>query len=238
MEQPHKGRHAFSYALPIMIPMGISFFFIGLGFGLYATSQGFPWWVPPVLGIVIFAGSMEFVTIGLLMGGFDPLTALMLTLFVNGRHIFYGLSMLTKYVNMGWKWFPTVFWMCDESFAINATTKLPDNVDEKWFYFHISWLNGLFWAVSTFAGGLFGNLLSAFDLRGVGFVLPGLFIVIFIEMLLNAKNKKTRIFGISGMVLALVMLILIGKQAFMLISMISMLATCYVAYKWGGVRID
>jgi len=75
-------------------------------------------------------------------------------------------------------------------------------------------------------------------LRGVGFVLPGLFIVIFIEMLLNAKNKKTRIFGISGMVLALVMLILFGKQAFMLISMISMLATCYVAYKWGGVRID
>ena len=57
-------------------------------------------------------------------------------------------------------------------------------------------------------------------------------------MLLNAKNKKTRIFGISGMVLALVMLILFGKQAFMLISMISMLATCYVAYKWGGVRID
>ena len=54
----------------------------------------------------------------------------------------------------------------------------------------------------------------------------------------NAKNKKTRIFGISGMVLALVMLILFGKQAFMLISMISMLATCYVAYKWGGVRID
>ena len=101
MEQPHKGRHAFSYALPIMIPMGISFFFIGLGFGLYATSQGFPWWVPPVLGIVIFAGSMEFVTIGLLMGGFDPLTALMTHSIVNGRHIFYGLSMLTKYVNMG-----------------------------------------------------------------------------------------------------------------------------------------
>ena len=86
--------------------------------------------------------------------------------------------------------------------------------------------------------GLLVPLLVVFDLRGVGFVLPGLFIVIFIEMLLNAKNKKIRIFGISGMVLALVMLILFGKQAFMLISMISMLAMCYVAYKWGGVRID
>ena len=59
MEQLHKGRQAFSYAFPIMIPMGISFFFIGLGFGLYATSQGFPWWTPPVLAATIFAGSMD-----------------------------------------------------------------------------------------------------------------------------------------------------------------------------------
>ena len=56
-----KRRSAFSFALPIMIPMGVSFFFIGLGFGLYATSQGFPWWTAPVLAATIFAGSMEFV---------------------------------------------------------------------------------------------------------------------------------------------------------------------------------
>lgn len=86
MEQSHKGRQAFSYAFPIMIPMGISFFFIGLGFGLYATSQGFPWWTPPVLAATIFAGSMEFVTIGMLMAGFDPINAFVLTMFVNGRH--------------------------------------------------------------------------------------------------------------------------------------------------------
>ena len=136
-----KHRSAFSFAFPIMVPMGISFFFIGLGFGLYATSQGFPWWTAPVLAATIFAGSMEFVTIGLLMAGFDPLNAFVLTMFVNGRHFFYGLSALQRYVNMGWKWFPTVAWMCDESFAINVSTKLPDDVDEKWFYFHVSWLN-------------------------------------------------------------------------------------------------
>ena len=75
-----KRRSAFSFALPIMIPMGISFFFIGLGFGLYATSQGFPWWTAPVLAATIFAGSMEFVTIGMLMAGFDPLNAFVLTI--------------------------------------------------------------------------------------------------------------------------------------------------------------
>ena len=108
-----------------MIPMGLSFLFLGVGFGLYATSQGFPWWTAPVLASTIFAGSMEFVTIGLLMAGFDPVNTFMLTLFVNGRHFFYGLSALQRYVHMGWKWFPTVAWMCDESFAINVSTKLP-----------------------------------------------------------------------------------------------------------------
>ena len=67
-----------------MIPMGLSFLFLGVGFGLYATSQGFPWWTAPVLASTIFAGSMEFVTIGLLMAGFDPVNTFMLTLFVNG----------------------------------------------------------------------------------------------------------------------------------------------------------
>ena len=63
-----------------MIPMGLSFLFLGVGFGLYATSQGFPWWTAPVLASTIFAGSMEFVTIGLLMAGFDPVNTFMLTL--------------------------------------------------------------------------------------------------------------------------------------------------------------
>ena len=122
MEQSHKGRQAFSYAFPIMAPMGISLFVIGLGFGLYATSQGLPWWTAPVLAATIFAGSMEFVTIGMLVAGFDPINAFILTMFVNGRHFFYGLSALQRYVHMGWKWFPTVAWMCDESFAINMGT--------------------------------------------------------------------------------------------------------------------
>ena len=233
-----KRRSAFFFALPIMIPMGISFFFIGLGFGLYATSQGFPWWTAPVLAATIFAGSMEFVTIGMLMAGFDPLNAFVLTMFVNGRHFFYGLPMLQRYVNMGWKWFPTVAWMCDESFAINASTKLPEDVDEKWFYFHVSWLNYVFWVFSTLVGGLFGNLLAAVDLRGIDFVLPGLFIVIFLEMLLNAKNNRIKAFGVAGAIVALIMLLVVGKSLFMLTSMSCMLVASYIAYKWGGVRLD
>ena len=233
-----KRQSAFSFAFPIMAPMGISLFVIGLGFGLYATSQGLPWWTAPVLASTIFAGSMEFVTIGMLVAGFDPINAFVLTMFVNGRHFFYGLSALQRYIHMGWKWFPTIAWMCDESFAINMGTKLPDDVDEKWFYFHVSWLNYIFWVFSTFVGGLFGDLLADVDLRGIDFVLPGLFIAVFLEMLLNAKNNKIRAFGVAGVLMALIMLVLVGKSLFMLLSMTCMLFVCYVAYKWGGVHLD
>ena len=76
-----------------MIPMGLSFLFLGVGFGLYATSQGFPWWTAPVLASTIFAGSMEFVTIGLLMAGFDPVNTFMLTLFA--EICTYGVEMVS-----------------------------------------------------------------------------------------------------------------------------------------------
>lgn len=133
---------------------------------------------------------------------------------------------------------PYVAWMCDESFAINASTKLPEDVDDKWFYFHVSWLNYVFWVFSTLVGGLFGNLLATVDLRGIDFVLPGLFIVIFLEMLLNAKNNRIKAFGVAGAIVALIMLLVVGKSLFMLTSMSCMLVAAYIAYKWGGVRLD
>ena len=172
--------------------------------------------------------------------------AIQIKLVIKGSQISTeGLSSLTKptltyssHVHMGWKWFPTVAWMCDESFAINVSTKLPDDVDEKWFYFHVSWLNYIFWVVSTLVGGLFGDLLASVDLRGIGFVLPGLFIVIFLEMLFNAKSNNIRGLGAVGAVVALAMLLLTGKSLFMLASMGCMLVVCYIAYKWGGVHLD
>ena len=71
-----KHRSAFSFAFPIMVPMGLSFFFLGLGFGLYATSsQGFPWWTAPVLASTIFRRFYGIRNYWLLMAGFDPLNA-------------------------------------------------------------------------------------------------------------------------------------------------------------------
>lgn len=74
-----------------------------------------------LMSLFIFAGSMEFVTANLLlMPTFQPLHAFLLTLMVNARHLFYGLSMLDKFQNLGWKKPYLIFGLCDETFPSTA----------------------------------------------------------------------------------------------------------------------
>lgn len=82
------------------------------------------------MSMFIFAGSMEFVTVNLLLSAFHPLSAFLLTLMINARHLFYGISMLEKYKNTGLKKPYLILGMCDESFSINCTIDPPEGVDK------------------------------------------------------------------------------------------------------------
>ena len=86
-------RTAFPYTVPILA----GFLFLGIAYGIFMNSLGFSAIYPLLMSLAIFAGSMEFVAANLLLGVFDPLNALLLTLMVNARHLFYGISMLDKY---------------------------------------------------------------------------------------------------------------------------------------------
>ena len=96
-------------------------------------SKGFSFVYPMLMSLFIFAEPMEFVTVNLLLSAFNPLYAFLLTLMVNARHLFYGISMLGKYKNTGWKKPYLIYGMCDESFSINCTVNPPPDVDKGWF---------------------------------------------------------------------------------------------------------
>ena len=130
-------KKAFKAAFPYTIPIGIGFLFLGMSYGFMMQSKGFSVWYPFFMSMFIFAGSMEFVTSNLLLSAFSPVAAFFLALMVNARHLFYGLSMLDKYKNTGWKKFYLIFGMCDESFTVNCTVTPPDDVDHGWFMFFV-----------------------------------------------------------------------------------------------------
>ena len=79
---------AFRAALPYTIPICIGFLFLGISYGFFMHSKGFSFLYPVLMSLFIFAGSMEFVTVNLLLTAFNPLSAFLLALMVNARHLF------------------------------------------------------------------------------------------------------------------------------------------------------
>ena len=157
-ERGRRGK-AFKAAFPHTIPIFAGFWFLGMTYGIYMNVSGFPFWYPMLMSLTIFAGSVEFVAVNLLLGAFNPFQVLAMTLMINARHLFYGLSMLDKYRGNGWKDFYLIFGMCDESFSINYTARIPEGIDRGWFMFFVTLLNHFYWFFGAALGGIFGSLI-------------------------------------------------------------------------------
>lgn len=210
---------ALKAAFPHTIPIMTGFLFLGMTYGIYMNVSGFGFWYPMLMSMTIFAGSMEFVTVSMLLGGFHPLEALTMTLMINARHLFYGISMLDKYKGTGLKKLYLIFGMCDESFSINYTANIPEDVDKGWFMFWVTVLNQFYWVLGSTLGGLFGSLLK-FNTEGLSFVMTALFVVIFLEQWMKEKNHTSAIVGI---VLSVLCLVIFGKDSFIIPAMICIL---------------
>lgn len=173
-------RKTFRAAIPPTLPIAAGFLFLGGSYGLLMHAKGFAIWYPLSMAYFIFAGSMEFVTVNLLLSAFDPLAAFLLAIMVNARHLFYGLSMLGRFRGTGWKKPNLIFTMIDETFAINQSVRPPANVDRNWFMMFVSMLCRTYWLTGTTLGWLVGGPLP-FSTKGIEFVLTALFLTIFLD---------------------------------------------------------
>lgn len=213
-------REALKAAFPHTIPIMTGFLFLGTSYGIYMRVSGFPWYYPALMAMTIFAGSMEFVAVNLLLSPFNPLGALVLTLMVNARHLFYGLAMLEKYKNTGLKKLYLIFGLCDETFSINCTIEPPKHVDRSWFMFFVTLLNQCYWVMGATLGGVFGSLI-AFNAKGLDFVMTALLLVIFLENWLKERNHWSSLIGLAATALSL---LVFGASSFIIPAMLLIIA--------------
>lgn len=204
---------AFRVTLPILIGFG----FCGFSYGLYMRTLGFEAYVPVLMALTIYAGSLEFILASMLVGTFAPLTAFIVSLVVNARHLFYGIAMLDRYRTMGWMRPFLIYALVDETFSILGTDRVPDGVERRWYYFFVSLFNESYWVLATAAGALLGRNLP-FDTRGVEFVLPALFLSIFAS---DWQQEERHICSLGGLVVTFLCLMLFGPQYFLLVSMLT-----------------
>lgn len=211
----------FKYAFPKTIPILAGFAFLGMSYGIYMNSLGFGPLYAISMSMFIFAGSMEFVAGSLLLGPFAPLSAFLLTLMINARHLFYGIAMLDKFKGTGKKKPYLIYGMCDESFVINSSTQVPQYINQGWFMFYVTLLNQIYWVGGTTIGSLFSSAVT-FNTDGLEFVMVALFVVIFLENWMKEHNHISSIIGIVASVLSL---LIFGTDNFIIPAMILILVS-------------
>ena len=195
-------RKALRAAFPHTLPVLTGYAFLGLAYGILMQSAGFPFWYPALISLVVYAGSMQYAAVPLLGAAFDPAGAFFLTLMVNARHLFYGVSMLEPYRTAGKKTPYLVFAMSDETFSVNVSACPPEGVDRGWFMFWASLLDQFYWVAASALGGLLGRVLTV-STKGIEFVMTALFVTIFTGQWMEDREHRPALVGLGASVLCL-----------------------------------
>ena len=217
--QPRISR-ALKCAFPHTIPIFAGFCFLGMTYGIYMKVSGFAFWYPMLMSLVIYGGSLEFVAVSMLLAPYAPMQAFLMTLMIQARHLFYGIALLDKFRGMAWKKPYLIFGMCDETFSINCTAEIPEDVDRGWFYFFVTLLNQIYWVLGATAGGLVGGLIR-FNTEGLDFVMTAMFVVIFLEQWRKEKRHDS---AAVGMAASVVCLAIFGADNFLIPTLVCILA--------------
>lgn len=209
-----KGRE-FQYALIQTVPVMLGYLFLGLAFGLMLQDAGYHFLWAFFCSLFVYAGSMQFVLVTLLTGGANLLYAAVMTLFINGRHLFYGLSFIEKFQGMGRAYPYMIFSLTDETYSVLCGLKVPENMDENRVTFYIALFDHIYWITGSVLGAVIGQLVTM-DTTGIDFSMTALFIVIVINQWKDSKEHKP---VLIGAVIGLFCLFLLGADTFLLPSL-------------------
>lgn len=203
--------------------------FLGFGFGILMQQNGFGVLWAGAMSLLIYAGSMQYVAIPLLVSGASLLTAALTAFVVNARHLFYGISMVDTYKGIGKKKPYLIFGLTDETYSLVSQLQLPEGVSRNGYCFWVTLLDHIYWVSGTILGSLTGTLLPI-NYEGVDFALTALFVTIFVEQWLSTKYHGPAIIGAAATVSCL---IFFGADVFLIPSMI-MIAACLTIMRKTG----
>ena len=179
-------------ALAASIPVLSGYVVLGTGFGILLQSRGYGLGWALAMSIFIYAGSMQYLAVELLTGGAGLLTTAVTTLMVNARHLFYGVSMIDKYRETGWRKPYLIFALTDETYSLNC-----NGGESREYYFLVSLFNQCYWVAGSALGAVLGQVLP-FSTEGIDFSLTALFVTVFVDQWRSTKNHVPALVGLAA----------------------------------------
>lgn len=215
-------KEAFLSTIPVMT----GYLALGFGFGIILRSAGYGVLLAFAMSLLIYAGSMQYVAVGLLTGGASLLSVALTTLMVNARHLFYGVSMLSAYEKMGSARPYLIFSLTDETYSLLCTEhpRISER-ERKTYCLLVSLLDHTYWVTGTVTGAVAGGLLT-FNTEGMDFVLTALFLTVFLEQWLSTEKHVPALIGIGA---SLLCLLIFGAEGFLIpaLALIALLLCLY-----------
>lgn len=211
------------------LPVMTGYIFLGIGFGILLQQQagkGFLW--SAAMGLFVFAGSAQYLTVSLLAGGASLASTALAIFLLNARHVFYGISMVDTYKNCKGKPY-LIFALTDETYSLVTQNQPPEGMSKNRYCLLVSALDHSYWIIGCCLGSLVGDLIPI-SYEGVEFVLTAMFVTLFTEQWLTHKDHSSAIIGVACTVLSLVLL---GSQYFMIPAMVMIALLLILRQKTG-----
>lgn len=219
----------FRAALHDTLPVMTGYVFLGFGFGILMYRSGFGVLWSGAMSLFIYAGSMQYVAVGLLTSGADLLTAAATTFVVNARHLFYGISMVESYKGTGKRKPYLIFALTDETYSLVSREQAKTREGYPLYCLLVSLLDHCYWVGGTLLGSLAGALIPI-NYKGIEFVLTALFVSIFVEQWLSTKDHMPALIGVGATAACL---LVFGSEFFLIPSMILIAAALIMTRKAG-----
>lgn len=213
-------------AFPKTLPVMAGYLVLGAAYGIIMNVNGYGIWWPLLISVFVYAGSLQYLGITFFTAAVNPWYAFFMSLMLNARHLFYGLSMLEKYKDAG-RFKPyLVFSLTDETFSVLCNEELPAGVPKYQVYFWASLLDQLYWVTGTVIGALAGNIIS-FDTAGMDFALTALFVVIFVDQWKSGRGHQAALVGVFS---SAACVMIFGQSVFIVPAMILILLIITAGY--------
>lgn len=204
---------------------------LGMGFGILMHDRGYgPLW-SIACSLLIYAGSMQYVTADLLSSAAPLLSAALMTVMVNARHLFYGISMVGKYRTMGKARPYLIFGLTDETYSLLCSDQdLPAQPrDARRYCFLVTLFDQCYWVAGTALGAAIGSVLP-FQSTGIDFSMTALFVTVFVEQWLTSEEQRSALTGIGA---SLLCLLLFGESSFLIPAMVLITVLLSIPYRKG-----
>lgn len=208
------------------LPVLFGYLPLGAAFGVLFSDLGYHWLYAAAMGLFIYAGAGQFLAVGLLANQAGLMEMAVATLLINSRHVFYGLSLMSRMHNRGWRKWYQIFGLTDETYSLITASPIPKGIDAGQFHLRITAVNQVYWLIGCTLGAWLGSLLE-FSTDGIAFVLPALFMVLTIEQYKHLQDFRP---FLAAFVIGIGTLALISREHMLLIAILLSLSALMMQY--------